>query len=85
MRQRNAQEEVAMDIAMCHGVDCPMKDRCLRYRAIPSQYRQTYLAEVPYDAEKKSCQHFWDHGDGWRIRDVDVIEAERIAADRTNG
>lgn len=70
---------------MCEGKGCPLKDKCLRYRAFPNPYMQAYFTEVPYDPDKKSCKNFWDHGNGWRIRDVDIIEAERNAADRTIG
>lgn len=41
---------------MCEGGDCPLKEKCYRYKAKPSEYQQTFFAEVPYKDGK--CEHF---------------------------
>ncbi len=51
------------DISMCIGGECPIKNKCYRYRSIPD-YLQSYVL-APYDFEKKSCELFigikpWD-------------------------
>lgn len=35
------------DITMCKGGSCPYKDECHRYRARPTEYRQSYFAKPP--------------------------------------
>ena len=47
------------DITMCEGKDCPLKETCYRYTAKPSEFRQSYFAEVPFNKEEKKCDHFW--------------------------
>ena len=57
------------DISMCKGevtfrnlkdkFICPLRENCYRYKAKPNEFRQTYLAEVPYDFVNKSCPLFW--------------------------
>lgn len=34
------------DMEMCHGTDCPLRDRCYRYTAEPS-FRQSYFSTPP--------------------------------------
>jgi len=46
------------DIAMCEGKDCPIKEACYRYTATPSEYRQSYFAEIPYNKEEDKCDHY---------------------------
>lgn len=46
------------DICMCRGNDCPLKEKCYRYKAIRSKYFQTYFTLIPYKDGK--CPHFWD-------------------------
>lgn len=58
------------DITMCGGVRkedgavCSMRDSCYRFRATPSEYRQSYFVSAPFVAESKqdvsSCGHFWE-------------------------
>lgn len=48
------------DITMCYGKDCPFKYRCYRAMAKSHEMYQAYFAIAPYDAEKGSCEHFWD-------------------------
>ena len=52
---------------MCKGEGCPLKEQCLRYTAKPGKHMQSYFTEVPYDKEKKECQHFL-FNEGWGIK-----------------
>jgi len=47
------------DITMCSGTDCPLKETCYRYIATPSQFRQSYFAEPPYDKKEEKCEYHW--------------------------
>jgi hypothetical protein len=47
------------DITMCPGNDCPLKESCYRYTAIPNEYRQSYFITPPYDEEENKCDHYW--------------------------
>ncbi len=47
------------DITMCQGNDCPIKHKCYRHEAKPSEYRQSYFSEVPYESD--DCDYFWDN------------------------
>jgi len=47
------------DITMCEGQDCPLKESCYRYTATPSEFRQSYFIDPPYNEEKKECDHYW--------------------------
>ena len=55
------------DIARCIGHECPLKEACYRYTAIPSEYMQSYFIEVPYttdedDPNVPQCDYFWSNG-----------------------
>ena len=41
---------------MCEGTNCPLKEKCYRYKAVPSKYRQCYFMEIPYADGK--CEYF---------------------------
>ena len=45
------------DITMCEGTDCPHKEKCYRFTAEPSKFRQSYFAEPPIKDGK--CDHYW--------------------------
>jgi hypothetical protein len=45
------------DISMCKGGDCPKKQKCYRFRAVPSEHRQSYFAEVPFQPDG-TCAYF---------------------------
>ena len=51
------------DIKICTGRDCPLKETCHRYKAIPSEILQSYF-EVPpivldFDGTKVECKYYW--------------------------
>ena len=47
------------DITMCAGGDCPLRQRCYRYRSVPAG-RQDYFGAMPYDAARGACDQLWD-------------------------
>ena len=46
------------DITLCVGGECPLKNQCLRY-TLPVLGRQDFFGAMPYDVEKKTCEHFY--------------------------
>ena len=48
------------DISMCSGDNCPIRKKCYRHNAKPSEFRQSYFVDAPYDPEKKTCDYFWN-------------------------
>ncbi len=58
------------DITMCPGNDCPLKEKCYRYRAIPD-YWQSFFQEAPYD--KDQCAYF-ESIEGRPITDIKDIK-----------
>jgi hypothetical protein len=49
-----------MDITMCEGKDCPIKDKCKRANS-PQSQRQSWFVKEPYKKTKKNfkCEFFW--------------------------
>ena len=45
-----------MDITMCTGEKCPLKQICYRHTAKPSRF-QSYFAKAPVNDGK--CKYFW--------------------------
>lgn len=44
-----------MDITMCAGGKCPLKEDCLRHKGKVG-YWQSYFIEIPY--KKNNCKYF---------------------------
>jgi len=61
------------DISMCSGKDCKIRNQCYRYRAVPSEYRQAYFVESPYDPKTNKCRFFWQIEQGDYLRKADEI------------
>lgn len=40
------------DIAMCSNKTCPSRNSCYRFRAVPSEHQQSYMA---FEPQGKSC------------------------------
>lgn len=53
------------DISMCSGENCPLKEKCYRHKAKPSDY-QTYFLNPPVK-EDGTCEYFWkiEEHDTW--------------------
>jgi hypothetical protein len=62
-----------VDIAMCEGGNCPLKESCYRFKATPSPYAQSYFAEIPYDAEEDGCDHYWGVYSDKKLKKLDKI------------
>lgn len=45
------------DISMCEGGACPMKAKCYRHTAKPSEYQQCWFVAPPFDAATGTCEH----------------------------
>ena len=45
-----------MDITMCKGKGCPIKEKCLRYKGQSYKLYQSYFMESPY--HKGKCEFF---------------------------
>jgi len=54
------------DCTLCEGGECPLKEQCYLYRAKPSEYRQSYFAEVPY--KDGTCEYFIKFHEGSRVK-----------------
>lgn len=46
------------DITMCDDKECPLKETCYRFKATPSEFRQSYFSESPRKEDK--CDHFME-------------------------
>jgi hypothetical protein len=56
-----------VDISMCLNKSCPMKGRCVRYRAVPNKHRQSYSGFI-FDG---GCPDFIDVKDSpYKLREV---------------
>jgi len=47
------------DITKCQGGDCPVKEKCYRYTAPVSDFRQSWFCEYPL--KKGKCDYFYDN------------------------
>ena len=45
------------DITKCVGTNCPYKEKCYRYTAKTSEYRQSWFMNAPIKDGK--CDMFW--------------------------
>lgn len=57
------------DISMCKGGDCPKKQDCYRYRAVPTPQRQAYYTAPPNTVDG-SCAHFLRLRTGDRLMEL---------------
>ena len=49
------------DITMCLNSECPAREVCYRYRAIPKDYRQSFCDFKPINLGVACrCYDFWD-------------------------
>lgn len=46
------------DISMCPGNNCPKKEECYRFTAIPNEPWQAYFIANP-DPDGAACEFFW--------------------------
>jgi hypothetical protein len=43
---------------MCSGNNCELSSTCYRYKAEPSQYRQSYFCKPPNN--NLECDYYWE-------------------------
>jgi hypothetical protein len=47
------------DISMCQGINCNIKDNCHRFKAKPSEFRQSWFSKSP-NIDKNNCDYYWE-------------------------
>jgi hypothetical protein len=53
-------KEITMaDITMCKGNYCELSNTCYRYKAEPSEYRQSYFVKEP-NVTSYQCDYYWE-------------------------
>jgi len=45
------------DIAKCPGGDCPQKETCFRFTAMPNEFMQSYFVDPPNKGGE--CDYYW--------------------------
>ena len=48
------------DISKCKNHECPSRESCYRYTAIPNPYRQAYMKFEVKEGSNK-CESYWDN------------------------
>lgn len=66
------------DITMCCNYDCPLKEKCYRYRAIPDEYWQSFAMFKPETYSIgigmiTKCEHFWEVDISDKVLPLDVV------------
>lgn len=58
------------DVTLCEGYDCPLKETCYRFLAVPSPFRQSYFFGDPREVkerrpgeEETECAFYWEKKD----------------------
>lgn len=46
------------DITKCEGTECPLKEKCYRFTAPTSDFRQSYYDFVPYHHKRNECDFY---------------------------
>lgn len=46
-----------LDLTMCPAGDCPLRQRCLRYRGVP-EGRQDWFVAPPFEPSHGTCEAF---------------------------
>jgi hypothetical protein len=47
-----------MDITMCTGIECPIKETCLRYKGEVNKRYQSFFKYIPVKDGK--CEYYWE-------------------------
>lgn len=51
------------DICMCKGYNCPLKEKCYRYKAKPCEHGQCYFTDIHYNNDSNDsndCDYYWE-------------------------
>ena len=46
-----------MDISMCSGEECPLRETCYRYTAEANDHRQFWFSVAPF--KEGTCKYYW--------------------------
>ena len=61
------------DISMCPGTACTKRNECYRYRATPSEYRQSFFTIAPMNSDG-DCEYFWSIEGYTRLQPIKTEE-----------
>jgi len=50
-----------MDITMCKGDECKLKDTCLRFKGKTNELYQSYFTEMLYDGNTNTCDYYIEY------------------------
>lgn len=71
------------DITMCKNWRCPLRLKCWRYTAFPSEHWQSYFVGIQTPRkngdEQATCEHFWDNSG--RVNRFNNAEDEKAYLD----
>ena len=45
------------DITICCNYECPLREKCYRYRAVPDEYWQSFAW---YNCRTDNCDYYWE-------------------------
>ena len=51
--------ELSIETGVMEPFDCPLRENCKRYLAVPKDKWQSFFVGLPYDVEKQNCEYFW--------------------------
>ncbi len=60
------------DITMCNGNYCELAKTCYRYKAEPSEYRQSYFVKPPNI--NNQCDYYWEMDTKLTKDEIDIDE-----------
>ncbi len=60
------------DITMCNGNYCELAKTCYRYKAEPSEYRQSYFVKPPNNGLE--CEYYWEMDTKLTKDEIDIDE-----------
>ena len=69
-----------MDISKCANKECPLRDKCWRFTAPDSPYRQAY-ADFEFKVNEKGevkCDYFWKISPQLEVKESKEIELEDL-------
>ena len=58
------------DITMCEGIDCPIREKCYRFMAIPNDF-QHYLKKTPFEYDY--CDKFISYHEEMDLNNLKFI------------
>lgn len=64
------------DITKCKGEHCLLKDKCYRYTAKDSEYRQAYFMEIPI--KNGICEMYWGERNSYIVSQLeDIVSGDK--------